>query len=181
LQDPSHPIRPSENLRDRGDIKECIVQSGDVQKILNLLLALVHTPLYESATACNSAIFENSPDQYVCSLWKSVFHGISIISNGTTKLHRDTKGHIPWYDFLVSIGNAEDLYLDLPELRTSLYYKPRTVVALAGHAIGHRMEAWEEGRERACWAFFLRKNLFDKFSVPVPSWSLESSYDVEST
>lgn len=168
---------PSLNLRNRSDTKECIVRSQNVQMFLNMLLALVHPLLYASslqAKALNEVQLTES-DQYVAGLWVSVFHGIAIISNGTTKLHRDTKGELPWYDILVSIGTVEELFLELPELKTRLSYTPWTVVVLAGHAIGHEVQNWEEGKEHACWAFFMRKSLLEKHGVDLPGWPTEAN------
>ena len=105
-----------------------------------------------------------------------MFHGITIISNGTTKPHRDTKGHLEWFDILVSLGNADDLFLDLPELQTKLSYKPRTVIVIGGHAITHAVSEWAERRERACWAFFLRSNLMEKYHLPIPTWPTLADY-----
>lgn len=178
-QNLNHPVQPSANLVERADCKECIVQSQDVQVFINILLALVHPTLYESATSCKALYSSSlsSDDQYISSLWKSVFQGIAVISNGTTKEHRDTKGHSPWYDVLVSLGNVSDFYLHLPELRAKITYNPRTVVMIAGHAITHSVEKWADGQERACWAFFLRRNVFERFNVPIPGWCYEQTFD----
>ena len=178
FQNPDHrdDIRPSVNLRERTDCKECIIQSKKVIAFINLVLALTNPALYETAQHCQLALQQTSKDAYVNTLWHSVFHGISIISNGTTKPHRDTKGNTDWFDILVSIGNVNELFLDIPELQTKLTYKPRTVVAIGGHALTHAVGKWKRGEERACWAFFLRRNLVERFGLPCPSWPTLDQY-----
>ena len=178
FQNPDHrdDIRPSVNLRETTDCKECVIQSKNVILFTNLVLALTNPLLYETAQQCHLALQQMSTDAYVNSLWHSVFHGISIISNGTTKPHRDTKGNIDWFDILVSVGNVDELCLDLPELQVKLTYKPQTIIAIGGHALTHAVEKWKIGEERACWAFFLRRNLVERFSLPIPSWPTLSQY-----
>ena len=178
LQNPSHVICPSLNLRERSDVKECIVHSWRVQKLLNMVLASVHPLLYASAAEAKAAneLQLTKADPYVASLWESVFHGIAVISNGTTQHHRDTKVELPWYNILVSIGTVENLFLELPELKTRLSYSLWTVVALAGYAISHGVQRWEEGKERACWAFFLRAALFERHEISMPEWPTTSSW-----
>ena len=153
------------------------MQSRPVLHRLNHLLALVHPALYKSLELCQAAVHQSSRDEdrYVCELWESLFHGIAIISNGSTRAHRDTKGHLPWYDMLVSIGSVDSLTLNVPELNLKLRYDPRTVVVIAGHVLSHSVERWEAG-ERACWAFFLRKNILDRFDVACPGWCREDQF-----
>ena len=99
-----------------------------------------------------------------------------MISNGSTREHRDTKGHLPWFDMLVSVGSTKALYLNLPEIKTKLFYHPRTVVVIAGHALTHSVDPWENG-ERACWAFFLRKNILDRFGIGIPGWCKDTDFE----
>ncbi len=81
-----HPVRPSLNFQDRADSKACVVESRKVQTFLNGLLALVHPSLCQAALSCQHQLHQELPDhdRYVAALWDSYFHGIAIISNGTT-------------------------------------------------------------------------------------------------
>ncbi len=154
IQDPDHQLRPSLNFRQQLGPKEAIVRSRSVQLLLNQLLCLIHPALYEAALLCRKTLLKQTKDWHVTQLWMSVFHALTVISNGTSKAHRDTKGYLPWYDMLISIGTVEQLSLDIPELHLKLSYNPGTVIALTGHALTHEVTVWPAGKERACWAFF---------------------------
>ena len=77
-----------------------------------------------------------------------------------------------WYH----LGNVDDLELVIPELQVKLKYTPRTVVVLAGCALGHQVSAWQKGQERACWVFFMQKGLFERFNIPLAGWCMEEDY-----
>lgn len=176
LKDPEHQLRPSLNFCQQLSTKECIIQSWSVQQLLNHLLCLIHPALFEAALLCQERVQEETKDLHVTQLWTSVFHALSVISNGTSRAHRDTKGYLPWYDILISIGTVDELSLNIPELHLKLSYTPGTVIALTGHALMHEVNAWQPGKERACWAFFFRSNVLRKFGISLPDWCHESTY-----
>ena len=65
-------------------------------------------------------------------LWPSFFSGIEVITNRITPLHRDPQSAPPVYDFLVSAGTHTEAFLDLPDVKARIGYKPCTVVAVCG-------------------------------------------------
>ncbi|KAG2147897.1 uncharacterized protein EDB93DRAFT_1059891, partial [Suillus bovinus] len=74
-----------------------------------------------------------------------VFSGIEVIVNRETPHHRDPGASPPFYDLLVSLGQANQAILDLPDLGTQLGYPPRTMVYIAGKVLEHGVPGWGDG------------------------------------
>jgi hypothetical protein len=109
------------------------------------------------------------------SLWPSFFSGIEVISNRITPPHRDAQAAFPVYDFLVSAGTHEQAWLELPDLKANLSYKPCTVVAICGKVLRHAVLDWAGG-ERLCIAHFIRDNVHKRLDIPRPEWVKNTCY-----
>jgi hypothetical protein len=107
--------------------------------------------------------------------WPCVFSGIEVISNRVTPLHRDPKAAPTMYDFLVSAGNHQEAWLDLPDVNAKLAYNPGTVVAVCGRVLRHGVEKWIGG-ERICFAHFIRDAVHQRLGLPRPDWVKSSQY-----
>jgi hypothetical protein len=109
------------------------------------------------------------------SLWPSFFSGLEVISNRVTPPHRDKYGGPPDYDFLVSAGTHEGAWLDLPDVKARLSYKPCTVVAICGKVLSHAVTDWDGG-ERLCIAHFIRDNVHRRLAIARPDWVNRKGY-----
>lgn len=108
-------------------------------------------------------------------LWPSFFSGIEVITNRITPLHRDPQAAPPVYDFLVSAGTHKEAWLDLPDVRARVEYKPGTVIAVCGKVLRHGVAAWDGG-ERICLAHFIRDNVHNRLQLPRPDWVSSAPY-----
>lgn len=102
--------------------------------------------------------------------WVSLFHGISVISNRITPPHIDRSGSWSWFDQLISFGSYDYAVLKLDELGLSLDYRSGTVVQFSGNLLTHEVGEWDHG-DRICFAYLVKKSIFDFLKVPLPSWS----------
>ena len=83
-----------------------------------------------------------------------------------------------YYDLLLSFGTAEDLTLEIPELKADLKYSPGTAVFICGRGLVHQVSEWKAGGERCCWAHFIRENHFSslKTTLPKAGWSYQRDF-----
>lgn len=106
--------------------------------------------------------------------WKTFFSGIAVISNRVTPNHRDSGGLPRGYDILLSLGDHE-AELSLDDLNLRLQYHPRSVVALCGKLLRHKVPHWS-GEDRVCYVFFQKDKVIDRFEVQQPQWVKHTSY-----
>ncbi|KXN84160.1 hypothetical protein AN958_00104, partial [Leucoagaricus sp. SymC.cos] len=148
---------------------------GPTMEYLNKILAITHPRLYDQGLVALSALEQLNDTNHYATRWKSVFTGVTIVSNRITPPHRDNKGHIPWYDQLVCIGDYESADFHLPELGATFKYLPGTVVHFCGNLLVHQVNSWQ-GNDRICYASFFRKSVFDRLSLICPGWSTIDEY-----
>jgi hypothetical protein len=145
---------------------------------LNAVAVLVCPDLHSIATSAIQKLKRgnhvNTPHEHV-QLWPSIFSGIEVISNRVTPLHRDAKSAPPVYDFLVSAGTHTNAWLDVPDVKARLLYKPCTVIAVCGKVLRHGVESWEGG-ERLCFAHFIRDAVHERLQIPRPEWVTMGAY-----
>jgi hypothetical protein len=159
--------RPSFNIRQAEDMpREGVAICRDVERHLNWLLAMVHPDMYTNTAIVQETLRRKDETSVISEMWESVFPCITIISNGKTKNHRDSRGVVDCYDLLVSIGSAGDLVFELPELNTTLAYPPGTAIFLCGRGLMHGVPAWDRMKERCCWAHFIRDDHFKMKGLP---------------
>lgn len=102
--------------------------------------------------------------------WKSSFSAISIISNRISPPHFDFNGNYAWFDQVVSVGSYEQAEITFPELGATFSYPPGTVIQFCGNLLKHSVGDWDKG-DRICYAFFVKKVLFDKMNISFPNWA----------
>ena len=162
--------------------RESVAMSRNVERHLNWLLAMVHPRLYKNACSVQEWLRSSNSEEmkHISTIWESLFPCIAVISNSKTPTHRDSHGIIDYYDLLLSIGNAEDLVLELPELQLKLSYPPGTVVFICGRGLAHKVPAWNKEMERCCWAHFIRETHIDsiKPQLPKSGWSYQADFGV---
>jgi len=108
-------------------------------------------------------------------LWPSVFTGMQIIANRTTRYHRDPGAASTYYDLLLSLGTHTTADLSLPEFGAHLYYPPGSIVQLSGKIFLHGVEDWEGG-ERICLAHMMKDNVHGRLNIQRPTWPETKHY-----
>jgi len=110
----------------------------------------------------------------ILQLWYCPFSAVSVISNRSTLLHRDTGGRPQWLDFLIVIGDYQHGRFEVPGLGLTFKYNPGTALAFSGKIFRHGAHC--DG-DRACIAFYMRDNVLERLGLPVGSWLNGSQYD----
>ncbi len=102
--------------------------------------------------------------------WPTIFHGLSVISNRISQPHIDNNGSWAWYDQILTIGTYKQATLVLEDFQARFDYRPGTVVQFCGNLLRHEVGKWDTG-DRICYAYFVKKNLFDGLKISYPGWS----------
>ncbi|KAG2137129.1 uncharacterized protein EDB93DRAFT_1106678 [Suillus bovinus] len=82
---------------------------------------------------------------------------------------------MPWWIHAaprVSLGQANQVVLDLPDLGAQLGYPPGTMVYIAGKVLEHGVPGWGDG-ERIVIAHFIKDKVHDKQGIPRPSFPIQ--------
>lgn len=165
----SKPLVPSDS-----PARRWLAAMLESSALIGGILSLVQPQLYEAG--CNALLhLSQNPDEVdrpdtlleVLQLWTAPFHGLSVISNRVTPIHRDSYGGKEWMDILVALGSYREGRLDLPTLGMWFRYDPGTIVALAGRVIAHSAEC--DG-DRACIAYYMREKVHKRIGLPTPGW-----------
>jgi hypothetical protein len=138
------------------------------------ILSIVHPKLYEAGKEAIVYLDEH-PDmadrperlRQLLQLWSAPFHGLSVISNRVTPVHRDSNGGKKWMDILVALGDYTEGFLELPGVGIRFEYLPGTVVAISGRVIAHSAEC--DG-DRACIAYYMREKVQARLGLSQPDW-----------
>jgi hypothetical protein len=174
-----HPIITSCSLRETTALPWLIsMQQSSI--LLNAVIALTHRALYHAGHEAISTLKTSPKSPNIqthdhAQSWKSVFSGISVITNRITVRHRDNGGLSPWYDLLFSSGTHQDAYLHLDDIHAKLSYLPGTAVLVCGKILSHSLPEWQGG-ERICIAHWMRHEIHHRLSVYCPEWCRFSSY-----
>ena len=138
--------------------------------VVTALLAVMHPELYESGIDALSRLYQIPTSHTVAELWGNPFTALSIISNRSSPLHRDTQSTKAWYDLLLTLGGDDDLAIRFPSLRLSFRYCDGTSLAFSGNYLPH--EVAECATERLCLAYFFRQFVLKALDVDLPAWSI---------
>ena len=138
------------------------------------ILSIVHPKLYEAGKEAIVYLDEH-PDMADCperlrqllQLWSAPFHGLSVISNRVTPVHRNINGGKKWMDILVALGDYTEGWLELPGVGIRFEYLPGTVVAISGWVIAHSADC--DG-DRACIAYYMREKVQARLGLSHPDW-----------
>jgi hypothetical protein len=174
-------LRVSSELRNCDEVIEWLQKSQDTLVLVSGILSIIQPELYKLGLQALELLIEDpthckEPVQLVeiLQLWYSPFSAISVISNRSTPLHRDTGGRPQWLDILLAVGEYKHGRFSLPGLGLTLKYNPGTVVAFSGKIFRHGAECTGN---RACIAFYVRDNVLDRLGLPVGSWLNAEVYE----
>jgi hypothetical protein len=138
------------------------------------ILSIVHPKLYEAGKEAIVYLDEHPETvdrpvrlQQLLQLWSAPFHGLSVISNRVTPVHRDSNGGKQWMDILVALGDYTEGFLDLPGVGIRCEYLPGTVVAISGRVIAHSAGC---NGDRACIAYYMREKVQARLGLSQPDW-----------
>ena len=147
------------------------------------ILSIIHPQLYEQGMEALRRLetengFVDDEEELYAALkhWTPPFSALSVISNRSTPVHRDTKGRNEWIDVLVTLGEQDSTgIMTFPGLGISIKYNPSTMVGITGKVISHG--AVFEGGERACISYYMHNKVHERLGVRVGTWMNTSIYE----
>src|SRR5215470_7909408 len=135
----------------------------------------IHPDLFASSSAVLEELRKQPLTRAMASQWDAAFTCISVISNRTSKEHRDYSGDPGWYDFLISLGNYSSATLKFVELGLEVKYNPGTAVAFCANVFKHAVGPWGMG-DRICYSFFNKKVILARFGQDKAGWMTTSRF-----
>jgi Oxygenase domain of the 2OGFeDO superfamily len=152
-------------------------QISESNAILSAILAVIHPDLYRAGEETLKRLRQCAEiqGQDVLGKWTSIFSGVSVISNGTIRAHRDGQSRYQWYDLLTTLGSYRNCTLELPGLGKRLEYDPGTVVGISGMVLQHQVPSFDG--ERVSYAYFMRDSVHEWAKVPSGSWMKTDHYN----
>ena len=156
-------------LLDQGDAQEWHRLMEPVAAVINAILCATHHELYRAAEETIGALHREGKFDSALKHWPSVFNAMALISNRQSPLHRDDKTWQTFYDILLTVGGYKIADLAITGLGARLDYRSGTVVALCAAILEHGAEV--QSGERICWAFYMRRDLFQYAQVKMPHWA----------
>lgn len=143
-----------------------VLQPNAHEKMLQGFRLLAETP----ALVSNTERLQTALDA-----WSFPMHAISIISNRTTPLHRDTKGFKEVHDLLVALGNYTHGRFSLPGLGLRLRYDPGCILSFSGRLFRHGASC---PAPRACIIYYGREAVLKRLRISTPDWTTIGEDDV---
>jgi hypothetical protein len=135
---------------------------------------IAHGGLYSAGVSAFLRMQNMEELEHAVRDWSSVFSVMSVIVDRGSPLHRDS-GTVPSaYDLLVTIGGDEDIAMSWPGLGVKVSYSTGTAVLFSGYVLAHGVPA--SNSERLCFAYYMKDNVHERFSVKTPPWSELSHY-----
>jgi len=155
--------------------RDWVQQMEETCALLGGIVSIINPAQFESGIACIEAIRSHpakvAKREYLEELletWTSPYVAFSIMNNRDTPLHRDNKGGYRSMDLLTSVGNYINGRFSMPGLGIEFWYRPGSVIGIAGRVVRHGATA--EG-ERLCIAQYMRENVLKAVNVSEPDWS----------
>jgi hypothetical protein len=136
----------------------------------------IHPDLFASSWAVQEELKKQPLTREQALQWDSAFTCITVISNRTSKEHRDNSGEPGWYDFLVSLGNYSFASLKFMQLGVEVMYNPGTAVAFCANAFKHEVSDWGRG-DRICYSFYNKKVVLERFGQNEVGWMTMSRFE----
>lgn len=150
--------------------------TAEAVKLVNKAMEKIHPDLFTNSSAVLEEQRKQPLTQKLASEWQSVFTCMSVISNRTSKRHRDYSGAPGWYDVLISLGNYSFAKLKFAELGVEVIYNPGTAVAFCANVFYHEVGNWGRG-DRICYSFFNKKVILGRFEKDNVGWMTLSRFN----
>jgi hypothetical protein len=149
-------------------MKEAGCLLGGIYSVMHPALAEAGFRYVQTVTDNATGIEKGHLIAGLAEVWTLPFVSMSIMVNRETPLHRDNGGAPEWLDVLLPLGTYADGYFNVPGLGRRFHYSPGDLVGLAGRILRHSAEC---NGNRACIAFYMRKNVFSSLGLPHVGWA----------
>jgi hypothetical protein len=153
-----------------------LTDTAEAVKLVNKAMEHIHPDLFASSWAVLEEQRKRPLTRELALQWQSAFTCMSVISNRTSKRHRDYSGAPGWYDFLISLGNYSFAKLKFEELGVEVMYNPGTAVAFCANVFHHEVGDWGRG-DQICYSFFNKKVILERFGKDNVGWMTSSRFD----
>lgn len=137
--------------------------------VADAILMINHRELHGAALEVMAHLQKREESQPFLKYWPTVFNGMALISNRQTPKHRDEQTWPTWYDVLATVGDYDIGDFAISALGIRFQYPSGTMIALCGGVLEHAAEI--VSGERVCWAYFMRRDLYEYADVKLAHWS----------
>lgn len=170
-------------LRPDGAVIKWLESNKDVMSLIGGIMSIIQPDLYELGRKAFAKLAED-PDLVTTpadslfralKVWAAPFNAMTVVSNRTTPLHRDTGSRAAWSDLLLALGQYEDGRLLLPPLGIVYRYNPGTIVCFSGTAFEHGATCVGN---RACVVFYMKDNVMNRLGLPIATWANVDGYAI---
>ncbi|VDC02241.1 unnamed protein product [Peniophora sp. CBMAI 1063] len=136
--------------------------------VISAALGIAHPEQYELTRRYLKEVASDPEFTDTASQWGFAFSVLTIVANRSTPIHRDIRsGGRELYDALLTIGGGPHTVIEFPSMGLRVQYDTRTLVLFSGNVHPHGASVSRE--ERVCLAFYARKAMLHKHSLPLPS------------
>jgi hypothetical protein len=146
------------------DALQFLRDTQEVAALLGAILSLIHPALFAQGMELMKTLYKNphdlrNPDLVLDTLaiWASPFTALSIISNRSTPMHRDTLGGMNCFDAVMSWGEYENGRFKIPAAGMTFRYDSGTTIYLDTRTFRHGASAVVG--ERFCFVLFFRPSM----------------------
>jgi hypothetical protein len=158
---------------EKPDVQKALALMSSVDHLINALMSVTHPAQFEAAVkVCNATVRERSLARNILnalSSWSSLCTGASWMFNRITPPHRDNKGFVSGFDYLLTLGGNHAV-LKAEDLGIEVKYRSGCVVAIAGRPLLHEVPRWGTD-DRVCAAYWIRRSVFQKYGIETLAWS----------
>lgn len=173
-------MKPSADIKKDG-ARDFLSSNKNTHLLIGSILSVIQPQLYIAGMTAFKALMESkglvSEEEALLSaldVWGNPFSALSVVSNRETPLHRDIFGRPEWMDLLIALGSYKHGRLELPGLGLRFKYNNRTALAFSGRLLLHAAVC--DG-DRACIAYYMRDNVMNTLSIPIPLWQNVKEFD----
>ncbi|KAJ3506421.1 hypothetical protein NLJ89_g6879 [Agrocybe chaxingu] len=167
--------------RDGSPAEKWLRDMQETNALLGAVLRVINPKVYEQGMA-DLVKISKSPDDVenhdrvkdILGFWASPYHGLSVMCNRQTPVHRDVHSPKDSMEMLATIGTYLDGQITLPSLNHMLHYPAGTIVALGGRIIPHSAKA---NGDRACIAYYMRETILTRLgSLKEHTWFDQNNF-----
>jgi hypothetical protein len=155
-------------------LRQWIEVMEDTTGLLGAVFSVMNPSVFKAGMTCMNAIAANPENinkrehlEELLSMWTSPLTAASLMNNRNSPLHRDTGGGNTYMDMLVSVGDYENGWFNVPGLGGPIWYTPGSVIALCGRIVRHGASAVGE---RFCYAQYLKETVVRSMGIQQPDW-----------